>query len=1035
MLKKVGVVLALTGFLLSSSVFAQATRAGERIENTATATYIDASGGSQVTTSLAAVTVVSQVYRLDITPDTVSATGTFAATDATTNFTGVPANTNIDLTLPGGTTNFGYIISNPGNGNDTYILNVELNPADAGSPLTNVNVFLDTNGNSIADSGEPLIGSWVAATRTGTVSVPRNSSIRVVVSATTPNTVGLTRKLDLVGWRSVDAANAPLASFAAAATALMPRDRNNLSQVTTVSDAILDISVTPSGPNPTTGLINYTVSGTNSGNQCARSRPNSVLITGATPALPNANYSGILVDNAIPTTPVGTVFNGTATGSSGGALTFVIYQTAATAPAWTATAPAAASVTRVGLLILPASPVAAAANTSATPSATLCASADYTLNFGITVPTNTPAGTTITDTAAITSVSAASAAVVTTTGNATSTMPTILGVAIAPNGLAGIPNASVLPGAFTIAANFCTDPVTSRRTPVAPASFAIAGTTGLQVAATADRTEVPNAFPMNATACFINTIRNNGNSTQSFDVAFDSALSNLPANTQVALFQADGTNPLPSGLSIAAGATVNVIVKVTLDGAAAPIGAFNAVIRATSQTNSTITDITVDRLTSLVSGVSVEVFNNDTTNATNPATGGFSPAVPTGTTATPSSTTANAGSTVTFPLVIRNTGSSSDNFTLTATGAGIPSGGIITYYLDSNGNGVLDSGEPVATTTGVLAASSPTSNGVVQLIAVLTIPANASPQTSQPINFVATSTSNVGVSGAITNNLTINANNALDFTSDSTRTVSIGGTVIHTYTLVNNGNSNVTALQITPSAGLANFTYTVYLDDGSTPGSIDGTDTIISSVGATILTLPILPSGQRTVFVQVSTTTGVSAGDEDIRTIVATGTFAAGGTASDPVLATTRVVAGNIQVNKTASATASPRSLLAAPTTPNVTASEITYTISVANIGSAPVTNLIVLDAIPQFTDFKFASVVTNCATALPGATCTLEYSTDSGATWSTTAPTDTNANGYSDDAARVTNIRIVITNPTSTPVNAFPNGTTLTVTFVVSVR
>jgi trimeric autotransporter adhesin len=1032
MIKKVGIILALTGFLLSSSVFAQATRAGERIENTATATYTDSSGVPQVTTSLAAVTIVSQVFRLDITPNTVSApSGTFAADDANTNFLGVPANSNIDQTLPGGTVNFGYIISNPGNGDDTYNLNVLLNSADTPA-LSNVNVYFDTNGNSVADSGEPLITAWNTGTLTGTVAVPRNSSVRVVVSATTPNTVGLVRKLDLVGFRG--------ATFAASVT--NERDRNNLSQVTTVSDAILDINVTPSGPNPTTGVINYIVSGTNSGNQCARSRPNSVQITGATPALPNANYSGILVDNAIPTTPAGTVFSGSATGSSGGALTFVIYQTTAIAPAWTATAPAAASVTRVGLLILPASPVGAAANTSATPTATLCASADYTLNFGVTVPTTTAAGTVIPDTATITSVSATTPAVVTTTGTATSTMPTILGVVIAPNGQAGVANGTALTGNLGGAAAFCTDPVTGRRTPVAPDVFAIAGTTGLTVAATADRTIIPNAFPMNATACFVNTIRNSGNSSQTYDVAFDSALSNLPANTQVALFQADGTNPLPSSLSLAAGASVNVVVKVTLDGANAPtLGApFNAVIRATSQSNSTITDITVDRLTSLTNGVSVQVFNNDPLPATNPATGGFSPAVPSGTNATPTAITANAGATVTYPLVIRNTGSSPDNFTLSATGAGIPSGAVVTYYIDNNGNGVLDSGEPVATTTGVLAASTPTSNGVVQLIAVINIPANASPQTNQPINFIATSTSNTTVTGAITNTLSINANNALDFTSDSTRTVSIGGTVIHTHTLINNGNSSINDVTVAIASGLPGFTYTVYLDNptGGTIGSIDATDSILSSGPSAPAITAIAPSGQRTIFVQVSTTTGVSAGDEDIRNIVVTGSFAAGGTASDQVQDTTRVVAGNIQVNKTATATASPRRLLD-PTNllTNITASEITYNISVANIGSAPVTNLIVSDAIPQFTDFKFASITTNCAAlvtsgALPaGTTCTPEYSIDGGLTWSTTAPTDSNSNGYSDDATRVTNIRIAVVNAG----NIFPNGTTVTVTFVVSVR
>jgi hypothetical protein len=107
----------------------------------------------------------------------------------------------------------------------------------------------------------------------------------------------------------------------------------------------------------------------------------------------------------------------------------------------------------------------------------------------------------------------------------------------------------------------------------------------------------------------------------------------------------------------------------------------------------------------------------------------------------------------------------------------------------------------------------------------------------------------------------------------------------------------------------------------------------------------------------------------------------------------------------------------------------------VTNVGSAPVTNVVVTDAVPTYTDFKFGSAsVTGCPS---GAVCAVEYSTDGGSTWSLTAPADTNTNGYSDagDAARVTHIRVRVLNTGSTPVNAFPSGTVLTILFTVSVR
>jgi trimeric autotransporter adhesin len=147
-------------------------------------------------------------------------------------------------------------------------------------------------------------------------------------------------------------------------------------------------------------------------------------------------------------------------------------------------------------------------------------------------------------------------------------------------------------------------------------------------------------------------------------------------------------------------------------------------------------------------------------------------------------------------------------------------------------------------------------------------------------------------------------------------------------------------------------------------------------------------------------------------------------------------VLGKLDLQKTANvATASPR------TAPGVlaSASEITYTIVATNLGSGGLSNVIVFDPIPTYTDFKFGSAsVTGCPV---GSTCQIQYSIDGGTNWTNTAPADTNttgtSNGYSDnqDATRVTNIRVVVTNATSTPVNLFPSGAAITITFTVSVR
>jgi trimeric autotransporter adhesin len=358
----------------------------------------------------------------------------------------------------------------------------------------------------------------------------------------------------------------------------------------------------------------------------------------------------------------------------------------------------------------------------------------------------------------------------------------------------------------------------------------------------------------------------------------------------------------------------------------------------------------------------------------------------------------------------------------------------VQFFADANGDGLPDSGSPIANTGPINAGS------YVQIVAVVTVPANAAPQTgsatTRPINFTATSTSNAATTATQTNSLTINAVNAITFASNGFGSVTSPGTVLYTHTVTNNGNENVTALQIAPAAGNASFTYTIYLDSNNN-GVIDSGEPVISQTSATTLPTAIAPGGQASIIVQVTADPGVPVSTQDQRVITATATFASSGTASATVQDTTTVVAGNLRLNKTATVDAAntdgkvrPRALVS-----NAALSEIAYSIAVTNVGSAPVTNVVVTDAVPTYTDFKFGSAsVTGCPS---GATCAVEYSTDGGTTWSTTAPADTNGNGYSDagDAARVTHIRVRVLNTGSTPVNAFPSGTVLTIIFTVSVR
>jgi uncharacterized repeat protein (TIGR01451 family) len=990
MFKRIGIVMATligTLTLLTGMALAQtATPAGTQIQNQASATYTDASGQPQVATSNLAVTVVQQVYALSITPNTTSATGAFGPTDPT-NWTGVPAATNDKQSLAGSNENFGYTILNTGNGSDTYSLTVALDPANAGNPLAGVTAYVDLNGNGQVDAGEPTLTGWNAGTRTGTITVAAGATARVVVSANLPSAAaGSTFKLDLTGTSNGNGSVV---------------DRNNLSRVTVVNDAILDLSKAATGPDAAS-QITYTIAGSNTGNQAARSRPAVVVITGTDAG----TYNGVLISDTIPANT--TFVAGSATGSSGAPLTRVVYSTATTGTAWTFDAPAAGSVRRVGLLMLPASPIASTTNTSTAAANqngavnTLPTSANYTMSFRVSVNAGTAAGTAITNTATVNYRLANGTTDATTTSNQTTSIaPTTRSVALGPVGFAtGNPTAGGIPG--------YTDPVTGRSfTYTGSGTGATSGTTDAQAVASA---------PMNTTVSFVQSILNNGNANDVFNISLD-ASSNLPAGTTVSYFLSDGATPLSSGLALAAGASTNIVVKVILPSTTVPAGApFNAVIRATSQNDATKSDITTDRITALTAGLGVTLVNNDTNSGTTP---------PAGTSSAPYIPSTNPGTSVNYPLYLTNTGANTDTFNLTATGSGLPAGSTVQFFLDANGDGLPDTGTPIANTGPVSAGAG------LQLVAVITVPTGAAPQTGSaaglPVVFTATSTDNSSFSGSQTNSLTVNAVNVIAFSPSRSGTVTSPGTLIYSHTLTNNGNSSITALQVAPSGGGAGFGYQVYQDVNGN-GSIDAGDTLISPSSATTLGTAIAPGSSVTLLVEVTVAAGIPASTVDAKTLTATATFGTNGTANASLVDTTTVVAGNLVLSKSGTpGSVSPRAYLIPA---NFGQSEITYTIRVQNIGSAALSNVIVFDPVPQYTDFKFGSVnVTNCPA---DSTCTVEYSTDNGATWGTTAPADTNGNGYSDDAVRVTNIRVRITNATG---NSFAPGSDVTITFIVSVR
>jgi trimeric autotransporter adhesin len=469
------------------------------------------------------------------------------------------------------------------------------------------------------------------------------------------------------------------------------------------------------------------------------------------------------------------------------------------------------------------------------------------------------------------------------------------------------------------------------------------------------------------------------------------------------------------------GSVYNVFVKVTVPGTAAVGNTCTVNLSATSTTDTTKTDPTTDTLT--VTQAASVLFGH-----TNGSVAGNAITVDTvGVTKA-----GDPNTSVSFPMDVVNKGGSSDSFnmigniTFNLVGGGT-SVVAVKYYpasADANSDGNLDATE-IANSTAISNTGSIASNTEVKVFAVVGVPANASAATAVTVNQSVTSPTTSVTAAFNLEKVTVNTIYGLTFTPNGSGTTTSPGTLVYSHALKNTGNSNLTTANLTwtnPSG----FTYVLYQDNGTTVGAIDAGDTVITS-GANFnlnagVTMPIL--------VQVTTANGLTSGVSDARVITATAV-----SVTATVTDTTSIVAGELQLTKAAStATAQPRTYLVQAAA-STAASEITYTINAKNVGTANLTNVIVFDSIPNFTDFKFDTFVvtlngTTCST------CPIEYSTDGGTTWlayvvgvgGTKATLDTDSDGYSDDATRVTNIRVKAT-------GSFVPAQVVVITFTVSVR
>jgi len=934
-IKTIVLVLFLLGL---GAVIAGGTPAGTEIRNQASASYVDSSGQPQTTTSNEVVTVVQEVYDFTITPD-----GTEAAPGQTQS------------AVPGGTVYFPYTVTNNGNTTDTIDLATQQSSNDdfdLGSPQ----VYLDENCNGQVDPAESTVTS---------VDLAADESACLIVAGTIPGTAtdGQTGLLDLTGTSQGDPALDPDGNGT-------PGDDNNWAEAVATEKAALTStkSASPSGEVEPGDTVTYTVEGSNVGGSDAYAVASVVTVDGTA-------KNGILVSDEIPTNT--TYAAGTATGTAGAGTTTVIYQTAS---GWTATEPAAADVTAVGLLIEDTN------YDAANPAPFFPQGAQYELSFGAVVDSGLAAGANIENTAVVKFDSngdgdADDPGEEVDSNTTTNPVAPTYGVANGPQDDPSSDGSTFTP-TYTDPTgktwNYTEDPDTTD-----PRDD--------------DAETITDDVFGGDTVYFPFTLQNDGNTPDSFDLALnivdpDTGDAADPSTWSCQIMASDGTTPISGPVGpIDPGATFDYVVKCSIPADYEETDPNNDAahieVTATSEGDPSVTNKVTGIVPDVQSGYDVDAADHGNTND-NDDTNDDPPAQST-----------DPGETVTIPFDVTNTGHNPDTYDLTTD---LPSGWTGTIYPDEDCDGQMDDPTPAPVTDTGLLDPGDTACYVLSV----DVPDDQEPvdldgtpgSPDDNVTITVTSNADPDVKDTISTDIEVNPVADIEFSPDRSGTVTSPGTITYTHTVTNNGNEPAD-VSFTVDSNQPGWTYQI---------STDGGNTWTDPASATISDLPAGDSQE--VQVRVIVPDGEAVGTVDAADITASATFDSGGTDEDSVTDTTTVVGGELRLEKEVDKTQ------AEP------GENLTYTITASNIGTDDLKKVIISDPLPGYTDFVSVSATTTISGG------TVLYSTD-GSSWSTTAPTSLSA-GQSIYVAVDTN-----SDNTITDADTMSPSDEIVITFVVQVQ